>query len=191
MKKLSIGHEEHFSAMGCLKLIELLVFLVALPSIGDEALKLRLIPSPNLVTNADFNADSDGLPQGWRFDNCSRSPRFQSKVVSASGGNVLGMDSAWEKYGYWLQSIPVKEGVAYYVSCDIQSDGPISAVWLKCLSADGQVGASWHFSRSLRHGDAMRKQDQKGIRPRVARFRLPEKAIEPSGGQLEKNTEAW
>ena len=98
----------------------------------SEALKLRRIPSPNLVRNADFSKlDEKGLPREWKFDNCSRSPDFKSKIVQGENCNYLAVNTAWIKFGYWMQDIAVKEGVSYYVGCQVQSDDPNIAVWLK------------------------------------------------------------
>ena len=79
-----------------------------------EVMKLRCIKSPNLVRNADFSQINEhGLPREWSFDNCSRSPHFKSQVIRQETGNYLAVNTEWIKFGYWVQNIPVKEGVSY------------------------------------------------------------------------------
>ena len=86
--------------------IKSLLFSILLPLavIGNEtALELRCIPSPNLVRNADFSMlNAKGLPQGWYFDNCSKSPEFKTQIIKHADGNYMAIDSAWIKFGYWL-----------------------------------------------------------------------------------------
>ncbi|MBO4649473.1 MAG: hypothetical protein J5806_15090 [Lentisphaeria bacterium] len=130
----------------CCNLIVLLVLMMAaIPSgrlfAGEgEAIKLRCIQPPNLVRNADFKQiDKNGLPRGWRFDNCSQSPHFKSKIIRNETVNYLAVNTDWIKFGYWLQNIPVKEGASYYVGCEVQSDDPTVAVWLQCQAEKKNV----------------------------------------------------
>ena len=130
---------------------------------GEEGLTLRVIPSPNLVCNADFSQlNENRLPVAWHFDNCSKSPEFKSQVANAGDGNFLAVNTEWIKFGYWMQGIPVKEGVSYYVSCDVQSDGPTPAIWIECNAMKSSAKKSpgklrYIISRSIRHGDDMRR----------------------------------
>ena len=130
-----------------------------------EVMKLRCIKSPNLVRNADFSQINEhGLPREWSFDNCSRSPHFKSKVVHGKTGNYLAVNTEWIKFGYWVQNIPVKEGVSYYVGCEVQSDAPSVAVWLQCRVEKKGVKmkpsdrTSHLFFRHACMGDDMREQ---------------------------------
>lgn len=128
----------------------------------EEALKLRCVSSPNLVRNADFSQRNEsGLPLEWVFDNCSKSPEFRTEIVQKNDGNILAVNSVWEKFGYWLQNVPVQEGKSYYVSCDVQSDAPNVALWLKYQATKKpekktQARLSHVFSRTLRYGDDMK-----------------------------------
>lgn len=146
--------------------IKSLLFSILLPLavIGNEtALELRCIPSPNLVRNADFSMlNAKGLPQGWYFDNCSKSPEFKTQIIKHADGNYMAIDSAWIKFGYWLQDIQVKEGVPYYVSVDAQSDAPSLAIWLKAnpkrkttKRSPGKTEYLIHVH--LRNGDEMKE----------------------------------
>ena len=129
---------------------------------GEEGLNLRLIPSANLLRNTDFRQlDENRLPVGWSFDNCSKSPEFKSRVTGAREGNFLAVDAGWIQFGYWLQMVPVREGVSYYVSCEVQSDAPTPALWIQCDAKKTSSKKSpgklrYIISRSLRHGDDMR-----------------------------------
>ena len=143
-----------------------LLFGLALPLIvfsGEEVLTFRIIPSPNLVKNADFSQiNENGHPAGWRFDNCSKSPHFKSQVVKHPGGNYLAVNSEWNKFGYWLQFVPVKEGEAYVVSCEVQSDAPNPAVWLlnqvkKASKKKSPGKVQYIITRSLRQGDELKE----------------------------------
>ena len=146
----------------CMALLLAVLPLVRLSG-GEEALKLRLVPSPNLLRNAGFiQVDGDGLPMEWTFDNCSKSPRFRSQVVRHPDGNCLAVDSEWIKFGYWLQMVPVKEGVSYLASCEIQSDGPTPALWIRCdakkTSSKKSPGKlSYVIARALRYGDELKE----------------------------------
>ena len=132
---------------------------------GGEVVKLRCIQSPNLVRNADFKQiTGNDLPGEWAFDNCSKSPHFKSKVVRRDNGNYLAVNTEWIKFGYWFQNIPVKEGVSYYVGCEVQSDAPSVAVWLQCR-VEKKSGkkkpsdrTSHLFFRHACMGDDMREQ---------------------------------
>ena len=129
-----------------------------------EVMKLRCIKSPNLVRNADFSQINEhGLPREWSFDNCSKSPYFKSQVIRQETANYLAINTAWKKYGYWLQNIPVKEGVSYYVACEVQSDNPSTGLWLRCKTEKKAVGKPPGRAEHLifRHawmGDDMREQ---------------------------------
>lgn len=129
---------------------------------GMEPLKLECIPSPNLVKNADFRKiDESGRPAGWRFDNCSKSPHFKSHVIEHPEGNYLAVNTAWNQFGYWLQDIPVKEGVPYLVSCEIESDGPELAIWLMCNPTRSSKKKSpgsvrYLVPMAVRHGEERR-----------------------------------
>jgi len=113
----------------------LIALLAALPPVlpaGEaEALKLRLIPSPNLIRNTGFcQFDGKGHLAGWSFDNCSKSPYFSSELLFRDGGSCLGINAEWKKFGYWLQTIPVREGVTYRAGVEVQSDNPTPGLWL-------------------------------------------------------------
>lgn len=139
MKKTSIQHRTTDTKWSGFNLIVFLVLIANIVPAGmlaaDDggAIRLRCIPSANLVRNADFkHADENGSPREWKFDNCSKSPDFKSKIVQGENGNFLAVNTAWIKFGYWMQNIAVKEGVSYYVGCEVQSDDPSVAVWLQC-----------------------------------------------------------
>lgn len=129
----------------------------------SESLKLRCIPSPNLVRNADFSQlDEKGLPREWSFDNCSRSPEFKSQVVRHPEGNYLAIDTAWIKFGYWLQNVPVEEGKTYWAAAEVQSDAPGLAIWLRCQPTGKIAGrptgkTEYLFHANLRNGDEMKE----------------------------------
>ena len=132
---------------------------------GEEVMKLHCIQSANLIRNADFKQiTGNGLPREWTFDNCSKSPHFKSKVVHGKNGNYLAVNTEWIKFGYWVQNIPVKEGVSYYVGCEVQSDAPSVAVWLQCRVEKRGVKkkpadrTSHLFFRHACMGDDMREQ---------------------------------
>lgn len=115
-------------------LLGIAAILPLIPLSGEDALNLRVVPSPNLLRNADFvRIGENGLPKEWAFDNCSKSPRFKSQVVRYPDGNAVEVASEWEKYGYWLQSIPLKKDESYYASCEVQSDGPNFMIWIQCM----------------------------------------------------------
>ena len=148
----------HFACMALL-----LAVLPLVPLFGQESLKLRIVPSPNLIKNAEFiHVDGDGLPGEWTFDNCSKSQYFRSQVVRHSDGSFLAVDSEWIKFGYWLQTIPVKEGGSYYASCEVQSDGPTPAIWIQCNATKKSTKKSpgklrYLIARALRYGDELRE----------------------------------
>ena len=141
----------------------LIALLAALPAIlpaGDEeALKLRLIPSPNLIRNTGFcQFDGKGHLAGWSFDNCSKSPYFSSELLFRDGGSCLGINAEWKKFGYWLQTIPVREGVTYHVGVDVQSDGPGAALWLQLpAQKKGKGQTEFLIYRHVNVGDEMRE----------------------------------
>ena len=119
----------------------LLLALPLVPLFGEESLKLRIVPSPNLIKNPGFvHVDGDGLPLEWTFDNCSKSRHFKSQVVRHQDGNCLAVDAAWCEFGYWMQTIPLKKGASYYVSCDAQSDGPNVMIWIQCKQGKKVAG---------------------------------------------------
>ena len=146
---------------------------------GETALELRCIPSPNLVRNAGFaKVDPAGHPENWRFDNCSRSPRFSSRVVSRPDGNWLAVDADWQKFGYWLQSVPVEEGVSYLASVEVQSDAPAPALWVRCeagekTSAKTPGKIEYIVSPRLHHGDEMKKALKDFIEEKLIRTLSP------------------
>ena len=161
-----------------------LLAVLALPLMaagGEEALQLRCIPPANLVGNADFRKiDRQGHPEEWRFDNCSRSPLFKSRVVSRPEGNCLAVDTDWQKFGYWLQSIPVEGGVTYYASVEVQSDAPSPALWVRCESAKkipGKNPRSLEFivSPRLHHSDEMKEALKDFIEEKLIRTLSPVK----------------
>lgn len=137
--------------------------LMLIPLFGEDALTFQINPSPNLVKNADFRQlNSQQLPVGWTFDNCSKSPRFHSAVTHDADGNYLTVNAPWKKFGYWLQPIPVKEGGVYFVSCEVQSNGPTTAIWIlnqaERESKKKKAGkVQYIISRSLRHGDELKE----------------------------------
>lgn len=143
--------------------VTLLLALTLVPLFGEETMELRIVPSPNLIKNAGFiHVDGDGLPMEWTFDNCSGSPHFRSQVIQHPDGSYLAVDSEWIKFGYWLQTVPVKEGVSYYASCEVQSDGPTPAVWVKCnalkeSSRKSPGKLSYVIFRALRYGDELKE----------------------------------
>lgn len=130
---------------------------------GEDVLKLCCIPSPNLARNGDFaQVDKNGHPEGWDFDNCTKSPDFRTRVVEHPEGNYLAIDTDWHQFGYWRRDVAVKEGVAYCVSCDVQSDGPRPAVWIQCIAvkkprkkSPGQM--RYIIARSVRNSDEMKE----------------------------------
>ena len=130
---------------------------------GEDVLKLRCIPSPNLARNGDFaQADGNGHPSGWDFDNCTKSPSFRTRVHNHPAGNYLAVDMDWHQFGYWRQYVAVKEGVAYCVSCDVQSDGPRTAVWIQCDTVKKPARKSpgrlrYIYARSVRNSDEMKE----------------------------------
>jgi len=142
----------------------LLLALPLVPLFGEEALKLRIVPSPNLIRNAGFiHVDGDGLPLEWIFDNCSKSRHFKSQVVRHPEGNYLAVDSAWCKFGYWMQTIPLKKGTSYYASCDTRSDGPNVMIWIQCKQDETVAGKKvfrkeFRTRSFFRNGMAMRKE---------------------------------
>ncbi|MBP5641392.1 MAG: hypothetical protein J6X55_18090 [Victivallales bacterium] len=109
-------------------------FIIPLILFSEEnALILQCKTSQNLLQNADFcQLDGNGLPLRWTFDNCSRSPIFKSQIVKQSKGNYLTVDTAWSQFGYWMQTIPLQKGESYYVSSEVQSDGPNVMIWIQC-----------------------------------------------------------
>jgi hypothetical protein len=145
-----------------MKIIFLLLLLglniIQIPLCGDESLVMEVIPSANLVKNNGFSQlNTKKLPLNWYFDNCSKSPHFRTTVVNNPSGNYLAVNTAWNNFGYWLQNIPVKEGVYYFVSCDVQSDNPAVALWLmanvKKSSKKKSLGKVRYFiSMATRHG---------------------------------------
>ena len=140
----------------------LAVPLVSLAAGEGDALKLRLIPSPNLVRNADFRElNEKGLPKEWHFDNCSRSPYFKSEVIQKEDGNCLAVNTEWKKFGYWLQDIPVQEGITYRAGVEVQSDDPTPGLWLMLQrkpDAAAWKGRTEFLSfRSTIMGDEMRE----------------------------------
>lgn len=141
----------------------LLLALPLVPLFGEESLKLRIVPSPNLIKNPGFvHVDGAGLPLEWTFDNCSKSRHFKSRVVKHPEGNYLAVDSAWGQFGYWMQSVPLKKDESYYASCEIQSDGPGFMIWLQCMrnktAEDGKGFYKQYRAQAfLRTGLAMRE----------------------------------
>ncbi|MBO4490608.1 MAG: hypothetical protein J5944_04520 [Lentisphaeria bacterium] len=92
-------------------LIALLAALPLLVAGGEEPMSFRFRPSENLVKNADFGSlNEKGLPADWTFDNCSKSPEFRTKVVGEGAERYLEVTTVWEKFGYWLQKVPLKAG---------------------------------------------------------------------------------
>jgi hypothetical protein len=146
----------------CIALLITVLPLIRLHG-GEEVLKLRVIPSPNLLLNGGFNdLDGNGLPQKWFFDNCSNSPNFRSRVINDADGNYLAIDSEWIKFGYWLQKVSVEEGKAYLASCDVRSNGPRTAMWIQCNATKKAVKSSpgklkYIISRALRYGDELKE----------------------------------
>ena len=140
-----------------------LAALLTLIANGEDVLRLRCIPSSNLARNGDFGqVDANGNPTGWHFENCTNSPSFRTRVVRHPEGNYLAIDTAWHQFGYWRQHVAVNEGVAYCVSCDVQSDGPRPAVWIQCYDlkkttpkSPGQLKNI--IARSMRNGDELKE----------------------------------
>lgn len=142
-----------------LKLWLLGLALPLIPLFAEDALKLQITHSQNLVQNADFSQLKDNqLPVNWYFDNCSKSPHFRTTVVNDPSGNYLAVNTEWNKFGYWLQNIPVKEGVYYYVSCEVQSDNPAVALWImanakKTATVKSPGNIRYFISMATRHGE--------------------------------------
>jgi len=158
----------------------LAVLVLPLMVMGEEKpLQLRCIPPANLVRNADFKkTDSRGRPEGWRFDNCSRSPLFSSRIVTHPEGSWLAVNTDWQKFGYWLQSIPVKEGVTYYVSVEVQSDAPAPALWVRCKADKKTSGKKsrdieYVLSARLHHSDEMKEVLKDFIEEKLIRTLSP------------------
>ena len=126
------------------KKLLLAILLLPLLAIGSEKiLQLQCIPSPNLLENANFSKITPQRhPIAWKFDNCSKSPLFKSRVISMPKYNYLEIDTDWQKFGYYLQKVSIKENVSYYVSVDVQSNNPVPAIWLRCLAGKNASGKS-------------------------------------------------
>ena len=134
------------------KILFAALFLPLILSGGESVLQLRCIPSPNLLKNADFSRINEkGKPDSWTFDNCSRSPLFKSRIEKHSEGNYLTLASDWQKFGYWLQKVAIKEGVSYLASVEVQSEAPTPAMWLRCLSENGSGKVEYVVRSYLYH----------------------------------------
>ena len=111
----------------------LTVLLLPLFVISGEILQLQCIPSPNLLKNANFKGINEKKePVAWTFDNCSKSPLFKSQITRHPEGNYLSVSTDWQKFGYWLQKVAIRDGTSYLASVEVQSDAPTPAMWLKC-----------------------------------------------------------
>jgi len=138
----------------------LLAAPLMLAAAGEEtdALSFRFIPSANLIKNSDFGQlNEEKLPADWTFDNCSKSPAFRTKVAGEGAERYLEVTTVWEKFGYWLQSVPLKAGATYCASCEYQVDGPNGGLWLQGETEKGHKIKSVNSIPS-RFGDTLAEE---------------------------------
>ena len=118
----------------------LTVLLLPLFVISGEILQLQFIPSPNLLKNANFKGINEKKePVAWTFDNCSKSPLFKSQITRHPDGNYLSINTDWQKFGYWLQKVAIRDGTSYLASVEVQSDAPTPAMWLMCQAKNNKT----------------------------------------------------
>lgn len=94
--------------------------------------------SQNLLKNPDFELlDNSGKPDGWTFDNCSASKNLEPGVTQegAIGKNSIIVKTAGHLFGYWKQTVPVKEGQNYcaLIKFKLNSKG---LLWIKTPQYD-------------------------------------------------------
>ncbi len=87
----------------------------------------------NLLSNPGFEErDKSGeMPLRWAFGNFTASPEVHASLTTDvhSGVSAASVRSDGNWPGYWIQAVPVQEGVRYY-----------AAAYIKAALADGTAG---------------------------------------------------
>ena len=119
-----------------------LICSVSWLSAGDVSMT-RSYPE-NMLKNADFSMkDAGGMPRDWEFDNCSRAKfSFRSDI----GGIVI--ESPGQAYGYFLQTVPVREGVTYHTGTKMRVYRTFANMWLRCVEYHDNKSALGHWPPS-------------------------------------------
>ncbi len=111
----------------------------------------------NLLQNPGFEArDKSGeMPLKWTFGNFTASPEVHAGLTKDvhAGVSAASVRSEGNWPGYWIQEVPVREGVRYY-----------AAVYIKAMLADGTAGLRLATSQYHDEGSWMTKNSNTDVR---------------------------
>jgi hypothetical protein len=137
------------------------LFVFAGTAAADDAFPFALSVSrtmpENLLPNPGFEArDRAGqLPLQWVFGNFIGVSEVQAGLTTDvhGGASAASVRSEGNWPGYWIQEVPVQEGVRYY-----------AAVYIKAMLADGTAGLRLATSQYQDEGSWMNNNSNTDVR---------------------------